>query len=75
MLAAVKGVYEKGVIKPLEPISLNGRGDAIITFFALTDTNRSFESSAGAWLNRENDKLNRMLYSRRSLVSRPEPVL
>jgi len=30
MLAAVKGVYEKGVIKLLEPIGLKGRVDVIM---------------------------------------------
>ncbi|MCX7004213.1 MAG: hypothetical protein NTV22_13210 [bacterium] len=30
MLAAVKGVCEKGVIKPLEPIGLKGRVDVIM---------------------------------------------
>jgi len=49
MLAAVKGVYEKGVIKPLEPIGLKGRVDVIITFLAPTDAKQSIKDSAGAW--------------------------
>ena len=75
MLAAVKGVYEKGVIKPLEPIGLKGRVDVIITFLAPTDAKCSFASSAGAWRDIDTAKLKRAIYRRRRLVSRPVPVL
>ena len=32
MLASVKGVYEKEIIKPLEKIGIEGKSDVIITF-------------------------------------------
>jgi len=49
MLAAVKGVYEKGVIKPLEPIGLKRHVDVIITFLAPADAKQPIKDAAGAW--------------------------
>ena len=75
MLAAVKGVYEKGVVRPLEPISVKGRVDVIITFLAPSAPRRSLARSAGAWRSMDTAKLKRAIYRRRHLASRPEPVL
>lgn len=49
MLAAVKGVYEKGVVRPLEPIGVTGRVDVIITFLVPSAARHSLARSAGAW--------------------------
>ena len=32
MLTSVKGVYKKGIIKPLEKVGIEGKSDVIITF-------------------------------------------
>jgi len=40
MLTSVKGVYEKGRIKPLEKIGIEGRSDVIITFLGNKKINK-----------------------------------
>ena len=40
MMTSVKGVYENGIIKPLEKIGIEGKSDVIITFLGTEKINK-----------------------------------
>lgn len=76
MLKAVRGIYDGGVARPVEPLDLDGRHEVVITFLNGEGTGKaSFIAAAGSWSDLDAEVLKRRLYERRSIRQRPRPRL
>ena len=74
MLKAVRGIYDGGVVRPLEPLDLAGRHDVVITFLnGEGDRKETFIAAAGSWHDLDAEALKRQLNERRSIRQRPQP--
>lgn len=73
MLTTIKGLYEKGIIKPLEKIDIKGKVEVIITFLDTSkDKRHAFISAAGSWKDVDTEKLKRQIYANRKISTRRE---
>ena len=77
MLKAVRGVYEGGVVHPVEPLAVSGRHEVIITFVdgGGQGAKELFVAAAGSWADLDTEALKRRLYEQRSMSRRPQPSL
>ena len=71
MLTSIRGIYQNGIITPLEKVDIK-KADVIITFL---ETNRekmkeSFLSAAGSWYDIDAEKLKEEIYKNRESDSR-----
>ena len=66
MLTTIKGIYEDGIIKPLEKVGVKGRVEVIITFLNTPKKRKlAFLSTAGSWEDIDTDKLKKNIYKNR----------
>jgi predicted DNA-binding antitoxin AbrB/MazE fold protein len=77
MAITVKGLYSRGIIKPLENVNIKGKAEVLITFL---DTARKkekihFASSAGSWRDMDTEKLKKQIYESRGISTRREVKL
>jgi predicted DNA-binding antitoxin AbrB/MazE fold protein len=50
MLTTIKGIYEDGIIKPLEKVDVKGKVEVIITFLNTAKKRKStFLCAASSW--------------------------
>ena len=76
MLKAVRGIYEGGVARPLEPIGVVDRAEVIITFLdKAPEREAEFLAAAGSWHDVDTETMKRELYEERLLHQRPPPQL
>jgi predicted DNA-binding antitoxin AbrB/MazE fold protein len=71
MLTSVKGIYENGVIKPLEDVHISGKSEVIITFLdSIEEKAANLAAAAGAWKDYDTDALKENIYSSRKIDTR-----
>ena len=71
MLTSVKGIYENGIIKPLEDVHISGKSEVIITFLDNIEEKVSkLSAAAGAWKDYDTDTLKENIYSSRNIDTR-----
>jgi predicted DNA-binding antitoxin AbrB/MazE fold protein len=71
MLTTIKGIYEDGIIKPLEKVDVKGKAEVIITFLNTPKGKKStFLSSAGSWEDIDTDTLKKKIYENRGISAR-----
>ncbi|MFH1860420.1 MAG: antitoxin family protein [bacterium] len=71
MLTTVKGIYEDGIIKPLEKIRVKGKTEVIVIFLDTTREKKSvFLSAAGAWKDVDTEALKMRIYENRKISTR-----
>jgi len=76
MLTTIKGLYENGIIRPLEKIDIKGKVEVIITFLETSqDKNTAFIAAAGSWKDIDTEKLKEQIYESRKISSRGEVKL
>lgn len=76
MLKAVRGIYEEGVARPLEPVDVAGRQEVIITFVnGEPRSHQGFLAAAGSWADVDAEALKTAIYAQRSVNQRPQPRL
>lgn len=76
MLKAVRGIYDGGVVRPLEPLDMVGCHEVIITFLDGERAGKdAFIGAAGSWEDVDTEALKRQLYEQRSISQRPTPQL
>ena len=75
MLRAVRGIYQGGVVRPIEAVGLPGRHEVVITFLDRERENgkKAFIASAGSWKDLDAVAIKRWLYEQRSVSQRPRP--
>ncbi|MBN2736071.1 MAG: hypothetical protein JXR70_03760 [Spirochaetales bacterium] len=66
MLKTIKGIFQDGIITPLERINIK-RADVIITFLDsdVEEVKNNFLSAAGTWDDLDTEKLKNELYKSR----------
>ncbi len=76
MLTTIKGIYEDGVIKPLEKIEVKGKAEVIITFLDSKRGKKSaFLSAAGSWRDVDTESLKKQIYENRRISAREKVEL
>lgn len=76
MLTAIKGVYENGIIKPLEEINIGGKMEVTITFLdTQKDRKTPFLSAVGSWKYVDTERLKEQIYESRKISNRKEVEL
>lgn len=76
MLTTIKGIYENGVIKPLEKVKVKGKAEVIIIFLDTARKKKStFLSAAGSWKDVDTEALKKRIYENRKISHREEVKL
>ena len=76
MLTTIKGIYEDGVIKPLEKIKVKDKTEVIITFLDSAKEKKSaFLSAAGSWKDVDTEALKKQIYESRRISAREKVEL
>lgn len=76
MSTTIKGLYENGIIKPLEKVNIKGKVEVIITFLDTSkDRKTTFISAAGSWKDVDTEKLKGQIYESRRISTREEVKL
>jgi predicted DNA-binding antitoxin AbrB/MazE fold protein len=71
MLTTIKGIYEDGIIKPLEKVDVKGKAEVIITFLNSAKKRKTaFLSTAGSWEDIDTDTLKKKIYENRRISTR-----
>lgn len=76
MLTTIKGIYEDGVIKPLEKIKVKGKTEVIITFLDSAKGKKSaFLAAVGSWKDVDTEALKKQVYENKRISTRGEVKL
>lgn len=71
MLTTIKGIYENGIIKPLEKVDVKGKVEVIITFLNTAKKRKStFLSAASSWEDIDTDTIKKKIYENRGISAR-----
>jgi predicted DNA-binding antitoxin AbrB/MazE fold protein len=70
MLTTIKGIYEDGVIRPLEEVNIKGKAEVIIIFLNTTKKRDTFLSVAGSWKDIDTETLKKQIYENRKISIR-----
>jgi predicted DNA-binding antitoxin AbrB/MazE fold protein len=71
MLTTIKGIYEDGIIKPLEKVNVKGKVEVIITFLNTAKKRKStFLCAASSWEDINTDTLKKKIYENRGISAR-----
>ena len=73
MLTTIKGIYEDGVVKPLEKVDVKGKAEVMIIFLDNKKRKKSaFLSAAGSWKETDTEMLKKQIYETRRISTRGE---
>ena len=76
MLTTIKGIYEDGIIKPLEQVDINEKAEVMIIFLDTTKEKKTtFFSAAGAWKEVDTETLKKQIYKNRRISTRKKVEL
>jgi len=71
MLTTIKGIYEDGIIKPLEKINAEDKTEVIVIFDFPKEKKKSiFISAAGSWKDVDTEALKNKIYESRRTSTR-----
>jgi len=71
MLTSIRGIYQNGIITPLEKINIK-KAEVIITFLETNQekVKEDFLSTAGSWKDMDTEKLKEEIYKSRESDNR-----
>ncbi|MFQ5455912.1 MAG: antitoxin family protein [Nitrospirota bacterium] len=73
MLITIRGLYEEGIVKPLEKVDIKGKAEVMITFLDTPKWTKSvFISAAGSWKDMDTEELKKQIYESRMVSTRRE---
>jgi predicted DNA-binding antitoxin AbrB/MazE fold protein len=76
MLTTIKGLYENGVVRPLEKVDIVGKAEVIITFLDVSKfRKKTFLSAAGSWKDIDTERIKKEIYKDRKVSTRKEAKL